>query len=187
MKNRFLELFNEIDRENKEQLLEYLEQKEFFTAPASSGNHLSTDGGLLEHSLNVCEIALKIADTLDYENRESVILVALFHDLGKAAYYNKPQYLPSFNKDGSRSKKAFEKNKERTSMPHEMASLHILAKLIQLTEEESFAIYFHNGMYVGSSRELKNNERPLQMILHFADMWASRCIEQSITEYEMLF
>ena len=44
-----------IKREGSEQLLEFLcsENSDFFTAPASTKYHLSTEGGLLIHSKNV--------------------------------------------------------------------------------------------------------------------------------------
>lgn len=98
--------------------------------------------------------------------------------LGKASYYNKANYVPNILKSGEQSKsKPYETNKELLNIPHEISSIHILSKFIQLTEEETFAILYHNGLYTSVGYGLKGNERPLQMILHFADMWASRVVE----------
>ena len=58
---RFIKIYKEnIKREGADKLLEYLlsPQSDFFTAPASARFHLSQEGGLVEHSVNVYE-ALK--------------------------------------------------------------------------------------------------------------------------------
>ena len=53
---KFEELLSQVDREGMPQLLEYIRDKsDFYTAPASTRFHLSTEGGLLQHSLNVYE------------------------------------------------------------------------------------------------------------------------------------
>ena len=53
-KERFLSIFNEVvHREGAEELLSWLSNSDFFTAPASTQYHGSHPGGLLEHSLNV--------------------------------------------------------------------------------------------------------------------------------------
>lgn len=180
MKERFIELANEITDDGIEQLLDFLDDIGFFIAPASSAHHLSCDGGLVEHSVNIAEIALKIAEQLGYEKRESVLIAALFHDVGKAKYYGKPNYVENILKSGKRSDaKPFEVNKELLGIPHEMASIHLISEFLELTEEETHAIYFHNGMYTGTGRDLKGKETPLQMIIHFADMWSSRTEQDS--------
>jgi len=43
-----------------------------------------------------------------------------------------------------------------------------------LNDDVKFAIRFHDGAYGIARRKLVNNETPLQMILHFADMWSSK-------------
>ena len=52
-KERFMQLYAKIDRKGTADLLEWLEQSDFFVAPASTKYHGSYEGGLLEHSLNV--------------------------------------------------------------------------------------------------------------------------------------
>ena len=49
-----------IDREGLEDLLEWLEQEDFFEAPASTRYHGNYPGGLCQHSLDVYEYALKL-------------------------------------------------------------------------------------------------------------------------------
>lgn len=180
MLSQFNNYFSFIKREGKEELLDYLRRTDYFEAPASGGHHLATTGGLLQHSLNVAEMMFNVADTLpDDLNQESIAIVALFHDLGKATYFGKPNYVENILKSGKRSDaKPYETNKERLNIPHEIASIHILAQYIELTEEETFAIMFHNGLYTPLGYAVKNNETELFLLLHFADMYSSRFIEK---------
>ena len=71
-KEEFIELFKEkITRPGADALLNFLEHKsDFFTAPASARYHLSCEGGLCEHSLNVYHCLV------DYLQRERVQLLA---------------------------------------------------------------------------------------------------------------
>lgn len=179
MLSKFNNYFSFIKREGKEELLDYLRRTDYFEAPASGGHHLATTGGLLEHSLNVAEMMFNVADTLpDSIDQESMAIVALFHDLGKATYFGKPNYVENILKSGKRSDaKPYETNKERLNIPHEIASVHILAQYIQLTEEETFAIMYHNGLYTPLGYGVKGNETSLYMLLHFADLWSSRVTE----------
>lgn len=52
-KERFVSLCNDIDREGMQELMEWLEKSDFYSAPASTKFHGNYAGGLLEHSLNV--------------------------------------------------------------------------------------------------------------------------------------
>ena len=93
MTNReiFIELYAKINRDGKAELFEWLEQSDFFTAPASAKYHGSYEGGLVEHSLNVYNALTKLL-TIYPEiqvSDESVAIVALFHDLCKVNMYKK--------------------------------------------------------------------------------------------------
>ena len=89
VKEEIIVTLNKTGREGINDLIEYLEEAGFFTAPASGGNHLSKEGGLAEHSLNVCHIAEKLSVSLigganiTDEIRNSVVIAALLHDIGK--------------------------------------------------------------------------------------------------------
>lgn len=180
MREKFDYYFSFIQREGREELLKHLENNGYFTAPASSQYHLCKDGGLLEHSMNATQLMYDLAPILGLGKglEESIAIVGLFHDLGKSNYFGKPNYIENILKSGKRSDaKPYETNKELLSIPHEVSSIHILSQFIELTEEETFAILYHNGLYTSIGYCLKGNERPLQMLLHFSDMWASRVLE----------
>lgn len=52
-KDRFVSLVRPINREGINELVEFLEKSDFYTAPASTRFHCSIPEGLLIHSLNV--------------------------------------------------------------------------------------------------------------------------------------
>ena len=94
-KDEFIELLRSTNREGVEYLLEGLEKIGFFTAPASSINHLNIEGGLVQHSLNTCKVALMIWDGMialepglekDVE-KYNVIIASLLHDVCKSDIY----------------------------------------------------------------------------------------------------
>lgn len=171
--NEYIEILQDydIDRFSKKLL-----ERGFDKAPASSAYHGSEEGGLLKHSVKVCDIALGIAEAVGYENTAAVIIAALFHDIGKIGYKGKPNYVENILKSGKRSEaKPYEVNKELLGIPHEVISLQEVENNIEIDEEIAHAILFHNGLYSGLGRELKGHETKLQMIIHFADLWESRC------------
>ena len=94
-KEEFLEIYNEyVKRDGADLLLDFLLKSDFFTAPASARYHLSVEGGLCQHSLNVyhCLKAYlerdRVKDTygLNYSD-ESVVVCALLHDICKVNVY----------------------------------------------------------------------------------------------------
>lgn len=176
------------------ELLNHMEEIGYFTAPCSGGNHLAKEGGLAEHSWNVNAImdtdATMKFDTDTYMDLvPSIIICSLLHDLGKCGDYGKANYVENWIKDGRPTKaepeqkykisesKPYKTNPDLLYIPHEVRSLEIARQFIQLTEEEEFAILYHNGLYSHLGYDLKGKETPLYLLLHHADMWASRVIE----------
>lgn len=66
---------------------EILETHEFPAWPAAISMHHAYEGGLLAHTIEVTEIALKIADQFPQVNRDVLIAAALWHDFGKVFEY----------------------------------------------------------------------------------------------------
>lgn len=174
----------ETKREGITDLLDYMNEIGFLTAPCSGGNHLCKEGGLAEHSVNVLMTAEKMGVVLyggeKYnEIHDSIAIAALLHDLGKCGQFGKSEYVPNILKDGKPSKaKPYERNKELLKVPHEIRSVALATMYIDLTEEEQHAILYHNGLYGPLKYEIQGNETPLYMLIHWADMWASRVIEK---------
>ena len=171
------------NREGMDGLIEYMEECGFFNAPCSGGNHLACEFGLVHHTKNVMMQAENIGYALlgkkEYEKiRDSVIIAAALHDLGKMGQFEKPGYVDNILASGKTSdSKPFKRNPDLLNVPHEIRSVAIAAMFIDLTEEEQHAILYHNGLYGPLKYEIQGNETRLYMIIHWADMWASRVIE----------
>lgn len=178
-------LLRSTERPGIENLLIYLEVSGFYEAPASTKYHLSEPGGLAQHSINVFNAMAAFANGLITNELEapksekaynSIVLCALLHDLGKAGQFAKPQYIEKEIPFGDPPQ--YEYNRSLLYIPHEVRSVVIASQYIQLTEEEQFAILYHNGLYGDFKKAIPGKETPLYMLLHFADMWAARVLEK---------
>lgn len=180
-------------------LISFMGEIGFFDAPASGGNHLHEKGGLARHSVNVMFCAEKIGVALlggkGYnEIQNSVKIVALLHDLGKCGDFGKQMYVPNMIKDGRPTQKdPVQKYKQSEAKPwkinpdllpidHATRSIKLATLYLDLTEEEEFAIRYHDGLYETANYGVKGHETQLYMILHWADLWASRVLEGSTEE-----
>lgn len=180
-------LLRSTGREGIEKLLAYMGKSGFYTAPASTRLHGADEGGLAIHSINVFYAALDIATALNplvtQEMKDSITICALLHDLGKVGQFGQPLYVENILKKGRSEAQPYKTNPDLLTLDHEIVSVIEIQKYITLTPDEQFAIALHNGLYTDIGRySLKGNERPLQMIIHFADLWASRVIEGSEEE-----
>lgn len=178
-----VESLKKTKREGIEDLIAYMEDCGFFSAPCSGGNHLACEFGLVHHTRHVMELAEKIGVALlggaEYNKiQNSVIISAALHDLGKMGQFEKPNYIPNLLKGGKLSDaKPFKTNPDLLYVDHEIRSVAIASMFIDLTEEEQFAILYHNGLYGPLKYSLQGKETPLYMIVHWADMWAARVVE----------
>lgn len=170
-------------REGMSELLDYLTEIGFLTAPASTRFHGAYDGALLEHSVNVLECAEKLGIAwlggAEYNKiKDSVVICALLHDVGKCGQFGKPLYIPNILKSGKASDaQPYTTNPDLMTLPHEIVSCIEVTKFIDLTEDEQRAIAWHNGLYGAFKYDIQGKESPLYMIIHFADLWASRVVE----------
>lgn len=181
-KSEIQELLLGTKREGIEDLIEYLDEIHFYDAPASTRFHGAYEGALAEHSINVMDCARSIAIALNgkkwYQaHQDSITICALLHDLGKAGQFGKPLYIPNMLKKGPSEAQPFKINEDLMTLPHEIVSIVEATKFIDLTEDEQRAIAWHNGLYGIFKYDIQGKENELYMILHFADMWASRVIE----------
>jgi len=178
-------LFDQIS-DRRDQVLKFrafLESEtSWLTSPASTRFHLCIEKGLLIHSVGVTANALKIKKLLAPDiSDESVIIVSLFHDIGKVGYPGKPYYLP--NKDDWEVKSGvhYIKNDEIITMNIAVRSLYLVSQYVPLSEEEAQAIVAHDGIYPVNggviNLDYHHKECRLQMIVHFADKWTAAVIE----------
>lgn len=186
IKNRTEELLLSTGRQGISGLLVEMDEMGFYTAPCSTQYHLAYSGGLAEHSLNVYELMDKLSSILHPEvDKSSVIICALLHDLGKAGQFGKPNYIINMLKGRGKNAEPYQSptkpyigNPELLYIDHEVRSIQIAGRHINLTEEENWAILMHNGMYGNFKYQIQGKETPLYLLLHMADMWASRVTEK---------
>ena len=81
MKDRIISLLSEVDRKGIDNLIKFIEDSNYLTS-AQCYSHHKSQHGLMMHSLEVLDCMLN--NNLAGIPRESIILVALCHDLGKA-------------------------------------------------------------------------------------------------------
>ena len=189
MKKIIEKLLRETERDGIENLISWMNDNGYFTAPCSTHHHLCKEGGLAEHSFNVFMRMTKLCTALLGEeetrnNHAAITICSLLHDIGKCGQFGKPYYVENYlskvDKEGNpirSSAKPYVSNSELMNVSHDIRSAIILSKFIQLTEEEQYAILYHNGLYGDLKYQISGKETPLYMLLHFADMWASRVNE----------
>ena len=189
-KEEFLEIYNKyITREGADKLLEYLTSpsSDFFSAPASTRYHLSREGGLLEHSLNVyyCLKSYLERETakenfnLNYSD-ETIAIVSLLHDLCKINCYKKSTRNVK-DENGVWQKVPCYEFDDELPYGHGEKSVYIINGFLRLTREEAFAIRYHMGF--SSTEDIRNvgsafEKFPLGVALWIADMEATYFMEK---------
>ena len=79
---------------------------EFIRAPAAHVEAYAYLGGLLEHSLNVAQLALAIATTRTDVDADLLLTAALLHDIGKVDAYEPLTFTQSMDGAIARSHRA---------------------------------------------------------------------------------
>lgn len=147
-----------------------LEGMGFFTAPASREHHLAYDGGLADHSVNVCMELIRLTEDngIIWKDERSPYIVGLCHDLCKCDAYKKVG-------------DCYSGNNERLLHGHGEKSVILASRIFELTEEEECCIRYHMGEYYrkdwdGFDASIK--KYPSVLWTHVADMIASKLIEK---------
>lgn len=199
-KDQIIKILRETGRAEIESLITFLENSDFFTAPASTKYHGAYDGGLAEHSLHVWYV---LTEKNRYYNlglpEDTIAITALGHDVCKIGFYAKEM------KSVLKGKKKITKNKKvdgkwveaeeeindwqeeevivvKDQMPlgHGSKSVITLLRFIQLTDQEIAMINWHMGGYVSKDeyRDLSNavDIFPAIIALHAADLEASHLL-----------
>ncbi|MBO5910542.1 MAG: hydrolase [Clostridia bacterium] len=181
---KFVEIFNKyITRDGAGNLLDWLINSDFFTAPASTKFHSAYEGGLCEHCINVFDRYVRLL-TMEYGedftnkiSMESVAIIALLHDVCKVDFY-KVDYR-NVKVDGQWVQVPYYTIEDKLPYGHGEKSVYIVGSFIKLTREEAMAINWHGGGFddrvKGGSYALADAyyKFPNAMIFHMADMMAT--------------
>ena len=150
-----------VKRDGVEKVLAWLEKTDFFTAPASTKYHLSVEGGLCQHSLNVFHEMVKLAkmycevyegeeetvfDHADPDvegafTMENIAVTALFHDICKANCYVRD--FKNVKVNGKWEQQEYWKWEEQFVYGHGTKSVYILQQFMRMGIDEAQAIRFH--------------------------------------------
>jgi len=114
---------------------------------------------------------------------ESCVIVALLHDLGKVGMPGNPQYIrnePSEKQKmyGYKPDYPYRFNSELVYLSVPVRSIYLALQYISLTEEEVQAIVYHDGQYIEDNRSCATHEKPLTLLLQYADSWSGFVIEK---------
>lgn len=179
MRQKFIELLKNTNREGMDKLIEFIEKTDFFKAPASTKYHGAYEGGLLEHSLKVYELLKEKVKNSSIEINtpdESLIIIALLHDICKVNFY-KVDYRNAKNEFGEWEKVPYYTVDDTIPYGHGEKSVMMLTEYIKLTSEEKYCIRWHMGftepkeLYGTLGQAFK--KYPTALLVHEADLEAT--------------
>lgn len=194
MKDKFITLLGLTEKKNIDLIIGNLEKLGFFEAPASTRFHLDRQGGLLEHSVNVCNEAMALRESLlerhpelsDKLPLQSTIFCALMHDICKAEIYKEVKKWRKDQNNQWETYTAYEPDYSHLPLGHgEKSVIRLLTWGVEMTQDEMLAIRWHMSAWdlpFQSNEEISNLNAarakcPLLTVLQTADMIASGIIE----------
>lgn len=189
-KTKIINLLKKVNREGIENLIKFMQESDYFTAPASTKYHLNEEGGLATHCINVYKRLyqgysqrakeLTGSTELDSATKESIVIVALAHDLCKCNFYKSSFRNQKNEETGEWEKVPVYTVQDQSPLGHGEKSVILLLQLgVKLTEEEIYAIRWHMGGFDetvrGGFRNLSEvyNRYELAYLLNRADMDAT--------------
>ena len=191
---RFEAELAKVNRPGMDKLMTFIRKSDFYKAPASTKYHLSCEGGLLQHSLNVLDalrgILLQNQDgefryivagnTVAKIPEDSVIIIALLHDICKTFFYSTSWRNAKNEQTGKWEKVPYFTVNDRMPLGHGDKSVMIIKQYIDLTTQEMYAIWHHMGFTENADFQTLTNaidRFPIIWAMHTADMMASRFME----------
>lgn len=151
--NKFLaDTLRKTGREGIEEVLKRLYKLGFFEAPASSAFHLNEPGGLVQHSINVYETAMRLKQVImeskpelaDRLPDESIAIAALLHDVCKADVYRATVKRKKFPDGHWDDAPGYDVDYHDFPMGHgEKSVIVLLRDGLRLTNDEMIAIRWH--------------------------------------------
>lgn len=179
-KNEIVALLKGINRDGIENLIEFLDRTDFYTAPASTKFHNAFEGGLAEHSLNVYKALKEL--TGGKWSEDTLRIVGLLHDVCKINLY-KVEMRNKKNPDtGTWYQEPFYTSEDMMPLGHGEKSVMLVSEFVKLTKEELYAIRWHMGGF-----EPKDNygylskayeKYELAVYAHMADIKATYIYEK---------
>lgn len=122
---------------------------DYYTAPASTIYHLSIEGGLALHTLNVIEHYLKLLQ--DDLPPVAGFICALVHDWCKIGTYKITQKFTPSTVPGQKWQKYYAYSfDDKFPLGHGEKSLYLASQFFRLSEVQALAIRYHMGPFTNS-------------------------------------
>lgn len=171
-----------ITRDGINELMQWIDSSDFYTAPASTRYHGSHEGGLLLHSLNVYSQLKKLCAFYECDaSNESIAIVSLFHDLCKIGVYKTEM---RWRKDANNQWEQYPTYKFEEDFAyggHGSKSVYLVQNFIKLTPEEAASINCHMGQWDATAYSNPTEvfcRSKLAWLLHVADEAADFLMEK---------
>lgn len=190
----FEELMAKVTRPGIEALMKYIKASDMYTAPASTRFHLSAEGGLLQHSLNVFHCLKETLQERDGKyayvvcgrviqeiTEENMIIMSLLHDLCKTHFYNT---VMKWKKDENNQWYQYPSYEVNDKIPygHGEKSVMMIDEFMRLEPVERYAIRWHMGYTDDANMLTLSNaieKYPVIWALHDADQKATHFLEDT--------
>lgn len=182
-RERFFELCKAIERPGIEDFLSWLENSDFFEAPASTRFHLSCPGGLLQHSLNVFDELNRLCKAYPEVEAtpESIAICSLFHDICKVNTYKKTKRNRKNEVTGKwETYDSYEFDEKFSFGGHGSKSVFIIQQYMRLTPAEAAAINCHMSAWGDNADHVGDvyAQFPFAWLLSVADQASTYILEE---------
>jgi len=175
MKDKIITELRQTGREGMENVVNFLVDSDFFSAPASSKFHGAEIGGLVRHSLNVMKTMKSLNREMEknYYDSDTITIVGLLHDVCKVNTYK-----PNLLKSGELSTSKPYKKEDKFPIGHGEKSVIILLGLgLELTNDEMLAIRYHMNMFDDGGYRFNKNWNKLSILCFLADYFTSTFLD----------
>lgn len=192
LKTEYISLLRSTNRNNIENVINWLENKtDFFTAPSSTAYHGNYKYGLLVHSMNVYKLANEIYNSIKIIKPEvsialeNIIISSLLHDICKCNFYkDKIKY----RKDEYNRWEEYQGYEIDDKFPYghgEKSVLFLQMLGLEMEVQEMLAIRWHMGSWDGAMLQYDGKfayssaceKYPLCSIIQSADNMSSMILE----------
>lgn len=196
-KERFSEILRATGRDGMDYVLEDLTDWGFFDAPASARNHFNFPGGLVQHSLNVYDMAMSLRDSIlrlrpdaeKFLTPEAIAIAALLHDVCKTNIYRLVRRKQRNDIGTWEDVESYDVDYSEMPVGHgEKSVIMLLRSGLDLDDQEIFAIRWHMGPWdlpaqsieMEKSYRMAQKKSPLVALIHTADTLSAQILERDI-------
>ncbi|MBR2724658.1 MAG: HD domain-containing protein [Ruminococcus sp.] len=173
-RDEFIRIFTEnVTRNGAKELLSWLSNTDFFTAPASTKYHCACENGLVMHSVSVFNTMMEKHFEEGVDSVESFAIAALLHDVCKAEFYKISTRNVKNELTGQWEKQPYYTIEDKFPFGHGEKSVFLIERFMKLKLDEAMAIRWHMGNFddsTGYTVSQAYEKYPLAVKLHLADM-----------------